>query len=970
MSTRSKDLGPVTAYAYAVAGGYRGTEEEFEELLGDIAEDLSNIENLSVTVTTLPAGSSATASYRNGVLSLGIPKGDKGDQGDEGDQGPQGVSIGSVVKTGTSGNVDTYTIYSDEPTPNILGTFTVTNSNVSSVNDQTGTVVLDAGDLEYDSSETYTSGSIGEAISDIKSNISNATDNQFIELDKGKFRRYTSIFTQENDVDYVSCLVECSSSDVFNIKGYGGAVAALQAFAKSDGTIIERGGTYQKFSDFYRLVAPAESAYFVFNSNITQTSYPPAVIKGEYIPSSIDTVESVLETVGTETIQWEADTIRDRPTPLIGSYYAAWSSVLVPCSPGDVFLVKGSGGNSSRLWMFTDNTGTLVEESAAGLQTADYIRITAPTGAAYLACNSRSAQAGYPFSLVRVWSLAQRLDSYYERVTFTADKMVQGNYTTGAGLPYITESSTRIRMMQQISVYPGDVLRFTGGTNVERYLVGYFGKDGRLISETSWIYTSELALDSVTGCKYIVVLFARANKTALTPEQFDATCGIYTLADEAGILAAEDTAYDAIPVTVQSHETRLAQMSRYGKGTVNARDPQFMLITDTHGDMDAMYNAVRYANKYSNYFDALVHCGDFVPNGIPIAGNAGTLWFADAIKDSNVPVYMVIGNHESGTYANLMYTPTDEMLYNLFVKPIVDKGWLSNGEYTENKCYYYHDFTSSKIRLIVPDQYESDQVLDTTYWTAITYNSSYSAVEANTEYTTGDKVNVPGYTAYSFEAAQSFNSGTYYSGKWPKYKIGRGDPCPNQASAQWFLDTLCTTPKDYGVVVAVHAPFSLNVSRVTTSKFCQDPSSYAAESSQINEDFYADAVNAFVNGSNFSETLTYKNGMASVTVSKDFSTKNSGVKFLCYVGGHWHEDLVFKHNTYNQYEIAPIDGNSMYAPQNAHSDICRTFENGAAKDSITTVAFKDGALGLSKLGVDITITGKYRDFEVLDISGA
>lgn len=92
MATIVKDLGAVTAYAYAVAGGYTGTEEEFQELLGNIAEDLSEIENLTVEVTTLPAGSSATASYSSGVLSLGIPKGDKGDTG----YSPE-VSVSSIT---------------------------------------------------------------------------------------------------------------------------------------------------------------------------------------------------------------------------------------------------------------------------------------------------------------------------------------------------------------------------------------------------------------------------------------------------------------------------------------------------------------------------------------------------------------------------------------------------------------------------------------------------------------------------------------------------------------------------------------------------------------------------------------------------------------------------------------------------------------------------------------------------------
>ena len=94
MATIEKDLGIVTAYGYAVEGGYTGTEEEFEALLGDIATTLNEFENFSVTVTTLSAGSSATASYSNGVLALGIPKGDKGDTGATGAT-PQ-LSIGTV----------------------------------------------------------------------------------------------------------------------------------------------------------------------------------------------------------------------------------------------------------------------------------------------------------------------------------------------------------------------------------------------------------------------------------------------------------------------------------------------------------------------------------------------------------------------------------------------------------------------------------------------------------------------------------------------------------------------------------------------------------------------------------------------------------------------------------------------------------------------------------------------------------
>lgn len=85
-----QDIGIVTAYGYAVSKGYTGTEEEFAQLMADLADEVSEFENFDVVVTTLPAGSSATAAYADGVLTLGIPQGAKGDTGATGATGPTG----------------------------------------------------------------------------------------------------------------------------------------------------------------------------------------------------------------------------------------------------------------------------------------------------------------------------------------------------------------------------------------------------------------------------------------------------------------------------------------------------------------------------------------------------------------------------------------------------------------------------------------------------------------------------------------------------------------------------------------------------------------------------------------------------------------------------------------------------------------------------------------------------------------
>lgn len=81
-----------------------------KKLKGATLLDYVTLSVISVTVTTLPAGSSATATYdkSTGTLALGIPQGQKGDTGDKGatgatgPQGEQGVQ-GETGATGPQG---------------------------------------------------------------------------------------------------------------------------------------------------------------------------------------------------------------------------------------------------------------------------------------------------------------------------------------------------------------------------------------------------------------------------------------------------------------------------------------------------------------------------------------------------------------------------------------------------------------------------------------------------------------------------------------------------------------------------------------------------------------------------------------------------------------------------------------------------------------------------------------------------
>lgn len=76
--------------------------------LSALVETLQGQAVTSAEATTLAAGESATASISGGVLTIGVPKGEKGDtgeqgpKGDQGETGPQGPQ-GDTGDTGPQG---------------------------------------------------------------------------------------------------------------------------------------------------------------------------------------------------------------------------------------------------------------------------------------------------------------------------------------------------------------------------------------------------------------------------------------------------------------------------------------------------------------------------------------------------------------------------------------------------------------------------------------------------------------------------------------------------------------------------------------------------------------------------------------------------------------------------------------------------------------------------------------------------
>jgi len=63
---------------------------ELTAILEDITEQIDRFTGLSAEAETLQPGSEATASYQDGVLTIGVPQGEVGPQGPQGERGPTG----------------------------------------------------------------------------------------------------------------------------------------------------------------------------------------------------------------------------------------------------------------------------------------------------------------------------------------------------------------------------------------------------------------------------------------------------------------------------------------------------------------------------------------------------------------------------------------------------------------------------------------------------------------------------------------------------------------------------------------------------------------------------------------------------------------------------------------------------------------------------------------------------------------
>ena len=211
-----------------------GNQEEVIPELTLLVERAEAAANLllecSASATTLAAGSTATASYEDGVFSFGIP------------QGEAGAGTAGVVASAYSSSA-TYAV----------GDYVIHNSNLY----RCTTAITTA--------EAWTSGHwtqvvLGDDVSDLKSDINLLPNAESLTWTTGKYLKYSD-GTEVSSASYAYCIVEIDAFPLVTVKTMAGNPSGIVFYDASHNYISGVVGESGSVMTTYTLNVPVNASY-------------------------------------------------------------------------------------------------------------------------------------------------------------------------------------------------------------------------------------------------------------------------------------------------------------------------------------------------------------------------------------------------------------------------------------------------------------------------------------------------------------------------------------------------------------------------------------------------------------------------------------------------------------------------------------------------------------------------------------
>ena len=274
---------------------------------------------------------------------------------------------------------------------------------------------------------------------------------------------------------------------------------------------------------------------------------------------------------------------------------------------------------------------------------------------------------------------------------------------------------------------------------LNRYVDGYVGTDGNIVTAKNWIYSDYIKFDgglliatntSSDGTTHYTLKKKKKNflgNFSVYPNTEDAEIiapngtkyfrysHMYTVYDLVSFsLASKKTYYSHDILALNSKETvgQLIMQSRKMAypydGDFTAPDPvTFSVFTDIHAFKTEFARYLRFNNAYANYISDALCLGDMVRDNF----SQDFTWWSQNKDAKNILI--TLGNHDACSRPENVYVLQSAAdCYNKYYAPLISNWAVTH--YTNGLCYYYKDYqtgSGNTVRLIILDalHYTQDQ---------------------------------------------------------------------------------------------------------------------------------------------------------------------------------------------------------------------------------------------------------------------
>lgn len=678
----------------------------------------------------------------------------------------------------------------------------------------------------------------------------------------------------------------------------------------------------------------------------------------KWLKYSINAIPNVGETFNPENIRYHDS---------VSTYRRTYAE----CKEGDVFYFGKTYGKN---WIITDENFVVLKKMVVDVL-EEYIEI--PKDGKYLFCQvNKVPTEQYPHILYKKCTQEEYKDLYVSTSQMPIEAtMIETFYPP------------RPKMGWNMSGNVGDIFDYSYLTTTGcAYSLDV--KTGDIFYLTNHIYSdvNYLVLDSYN--RIIKKVVSSFNRWWLIDYKIEIPEGGTKLlwnGDSDCILESE-TGFGVVSLKDESVLPNIVKrvINNSGEGTTR----RFCLswASDTHNDVIRYKRFIDFTNKHQGCFDVVLHTGDGNRMSDQDKGFEKTV---NTYKPNGYLMF-AIGNHDAHGQAKtsgIRVLSSGSRLWN--GENYCAKFFDESTVYSADKCNFYRDFASSKIRIIVLNDYDCPRYASSTNWVTITDETEIaSAVDwvAGTTYQVGDIINYKGLYLKCLVQSKLEESGTVWSEK-QTYALSRFNvDCVywSQEKINFFINAL-NVEQGWSIIVASHCPMeplpsdsnkviekwtyrknntipSINVKYGQNGYVLQDILTAYLNRTTINQTYKAITPNSVPSSGSLINQETY---LPDVIVNADFTSAIGDV--VCYLHGHQHCDSAFYSDHMSNLKFLTIGNiNNTYKPMDRHEpwfsgDIIKG-EDSRDSFNLLSIDTTEKKVYIVRVGADMTDDLSVRDY--------